>query len=105
MLLDYTSQRIIEAAHRLDGGAVDRGTRDDESCATTARRTFGFASSASPELLPFAAVFLDMCIQSLASLQKRISRVFRPLIGVLKLFGLRVLQGPSAFDINSPVRL
>ena len=55
--------------------------------------------------LPFAAVFLDVCIQSLASLQKRITRLFRPLIGVLKLFGLRVLQLPGAFGINSSVRL
>ena len=92
-------------AHRRDAGAMDRGTLDGESRATTARRTFGFASFASPELLPFAAVFLDMCIQSLASLQERITRVFRPLIGVLKLFGLTVLQVPSAFGINSSVRL
>ena len=61
--------------------------------------------SPGTRLLPFAAVFLDMCIQSLAGLQERITRVFCPLIGVLKLFGLRVLQVPGAFDINSSVRL
>jgi len=46
-------------------------------------------------LLPFAAVFLYMCIQPLASLQEGIARVFRPLIAVLKLFGLRALQVPQ----------
>ena len=78
------------------------------STAGARRPLFSIARSASvfgTRLLPFAAVFFDMCIQSLASLQERITRIFRPLIGVLKLFGLRVLQVPRAFGINSSVRL